>query len=363
VRPRDASWTTWRARRAELARTAVVVLYGGESSEREVSCRSGRALARALAEADPRDGAPVPERVIEVEIDAEGRWNVDGLPRSAPEALLALPGEALFVLGLHGGAGEDGRLQGFLEVARRRYTGSGPAASALCMDKRRTREAAAAAGVRVAPGRLVGRDAPIPRATPALVDLGGPPWFVKPNRGGSSVGVSRVPAAGELGAAIEAVHAGGDDALVEVGQDGLEVTCGVIGEAPGELVLLPVVEIVPKEGRFFDYQEKYSADGAGEHCPPRALCAASAERVQERAAAVYRAAGCAGYARIDFIVPPEGVGGEAEPVLLEVNTLPGFTARSILPQAAAATGVSFRELCLELCARALERFERPGAWS
>lgn len=344
--------------RARLRATAVVVLHGGTSGEREVSLQSGRAIVAALAEpagSPGDDGGPA--AVIPVEVSADGRWLVEGRPLEARAALDALPPDALFFLGLHGGAGEDGTLQGFLTVAGRAHTGSGVAASALCMDKHRARLVFQGAGLATAPGVFVERGpAPVAEAVERdLARLPGPPWFVKPNRGGSSVQVTRVAAGAELAPSVQAVLGGGDDALVESAVAGLEVTCGVVGNRRGSLRALPVVEILPNDGRFFDYGEKYSPDGAREVCPPRLLAPAAVERVQERALRAYRAAGCDGYARVDFIVP-EGAGTDAggEPVVLELNTLPGFTARSLLPRAAAAAGQSFRELCLELCALALE---------
>ena len=341
----DAGWTTWRRRWEELASTPVVVLFGGTSGEREVSLSSGRAVLAALGADTP------PAQLQGVEITASGTWLVGDRELRAPEAVAELPDEALYFLGLHGSPGEDGRMQAFLELCGRRYTGSGCLASATCMDKRRAREAAQAVGVKTAPARLVSREAWAGEVD-TLLALGEGPWFVKPNCGGSSVGVTRATDPAGLRAGLAAAFEIEPDALVELAQPGLEVTCGIVGNRGDEPVLLPVVEIVPASSAFFDYEEKYSESGARESCPPEHLSAAAVARVQERALRVYRAAGCEGYARIDFLVD-----GEAEPVFLESNTLPGFTPRSILPQAAAVTGVSFRELCLELCARALARFE------
>ena len=139
-----------------------------------------------------------------------------------------------------------------------------------------------------------------------------------------------------------------------------ETTCGVIGNERGDLLALTPVEIVPKAGRFFDYEEKYSAGGADEFCPPRTLSPASTARLQELAARAHRVAGCDGYSRTDFFVPHDERGRECEPVALEINTLPGMTARSLLPKAAAVEGWSLRDLCLEILALALERRARAG---
>jgi len=359
MRATGPGWTTWGDRSEELARTAVVVLGGGISGEREVSLTSSRAIAAALRERDGHDPG-LPASVQEVEVDPAGRWCVEGVALSPQRAVEQLPSDALYFSGLHGGPGEDGRLQAFLEVAGRRYTGAGPAASALCMDKRRARQAAEAVRVRVAPGRFISREEWAGRPAEvlaALNALGTSVWFVKPNGGGSSVNLVRVEGSDGLSGAVGSVLASGDDVLVEAAQEGLEVTAGIVGNRGQEPVLLPIVEILPQTSAFFDYREKYSDDGAREVCPPEHLGRPSAARVQDRALAAYRSLGCEGYARMDFIVPPDGVTGAAEPVFLEANTLPGFTARSLLPQAAGATGVDFRGLCLELCARALARFE------
>ncbi|MCP3919226.1 MAG: D-alanine--D-alanine ligase [bacterium] len=348
-----ATWTTWRTPgvRGELARTPVVVLYGGTSSERDVSLVSGRSILTALGEAPP-EAPDVPGEVIGVEIDADGGWRVGSETVPAPRALSSLPRDAVFLLGLHGGSGENGTLQGFLETAGRRYTGSGVAASALCMDKHHTRLVLEEAGLAVAPGALLERGTPRAAALRKLVDAGGPPWFVKPNGGGSSVDMYRVEEADHLTEAVARVQALGSDALVEVGIVGTEVTCGVIGNDPGTAVPLPLVEIRPKEGRFFDYEEKYSETGAVELCPPETVDDETTGAVQAAAHRAFAVTGCTGYARVDFMLPEGG----GPPVALEVNTLPGFTPASLLPKEAAATGVPFRELCLELVALAIERF-------
>ncbi len=351
LRPTDPSWLTWPEHEEALARTPVVLLLGGTSEEREVSLWSGTAMAEALASATP------PQAVHRVEVTSEGNWIVDGEGLSPPVAIERLPRAALFVLGLHGSGGEDGRMQAFLELSGRRYTGAGPAASTLCMDKHLARLAAEAAGMPVSPAHLVRRSAwseDAERELSAVLALGGGPWFVKPSRGGSSVGVSCADDAAALRTGIDAALEVGDQVLVEMAIEGLEVTVGVLGNEGQEPVLLPVTEILPKSGQFFDFDQKYTAGGATEICPPEHLSPQVAGEVQDRALEVYRATGCEGYARIDFIV---GDGREA--IFLEANTLPGFTARSILPLAAAATGVDFRGLCLELCARALARFEEP----
>jgi len=329
-----------------LRASTVAVLQGGRSSEREVSLRSGNAVLRALA------GGAL-ERVLALEIEPDGRWKFEGRSLSALEALAAVPRGTLFFLALHGGEGEDGTIQGLLSTQGFRHTGSGVGASALCMDKQHTRAVLAAEGLRVARGRLV---RPLEwrtertRVLAEIAEFGGRGCVVKPNRGGSSVDTFVLDDLRLLEPRIARVLETGDLALVEERILGVETTCAVLGNAGGELRALTPVEIVPKAGRFFDYKEKYDAQGAAEFCPPRSLDAAAVRELQELALRAHRTTGCDGYSRTDFFVPPEGA-----PVVLEVNTLPGLTDRSLLPQAAAQQGLSFEELCLEILALALER--------
>jgi D-alanine-D-alanine ligase len=180
--------------------------------------------------------------------------------------------------------------------------------------------------------------------------LPGEARVVKPRCGGSSVATTRVGAGEDLATAVGAVLATGDDCLVESAVAGVECSCGVLGNRGEPLRALPPIEIRPAAGRFFDYQQKYAADGAREVCPVESLDAAAIERVQAGAGVLFEAAGCDGYARIDFIVPADG-----EPVLLEANTLPGFTARSLLPQEAAVEGMDYRSLVLAVIEAALRR--------
>ncbi len=362
---------TWPRVAAALATRPIVVLSGGSSTEREVSLASGRAISAALSGEDPASlaasaTAALRPPVHAVELDTEGRWVVAGRALAPTAALEALPADALFLLALHGGAGEDGRIAAFLEVAGRTFTGTGHATGALCMHKGHTRLVAAEAGVRVAPGfcalhstlvrdrdRLVARAAQLP----------GSVRFVKHATGGSSVLVFRCASDSEVGAALDAIHAAGGDAVVEAAVTGLEVSAGLLGDGAAANAL-PVVEILPKGGRFFDFAEKYAADGALERCPAEALGAENERRVQAAARATWGAVGGTGYARIDFIVPGPAPGvsePDAVPVLLEVNTLPGFTPRSLLPREAAAVGMDYRTLCFEVLARALERSAAPSA--
>jgi D-alanine-D-alanine ligase len=161
----------------------------------------------------------------------------------------------------------------------------------------------------------------------------------------------------ELVPAVEAALAQGGDALVEAFVPGVEVSVGVLGNSGGELRALPPIEIRPAEGRFFDYQQKYDPAGARELCPAESLDPGDDRRLREAALLTHRVAGCDGYSRVDFIVPARRAAraGDPRPVLLEVNTLPGLTPRSLLPQEAQVSGLDFRGLCLELLSLALSR--------
>lgn len=339
----------------KLSRERVVVLSGGTSSEREVSLRTGAAISRALRASS--DGAG-PLNVLDVEIESDGAWRVVGERLAPAAAIERCPSDALYFLALHGGEGEDGTVQGLLRSLRRAHTGSGVFASALCMNKSATRAVLAHEGLRIARGIVVDAHAWSTQRSRLADDLGQlseQGWAVKPRSGGSSVATSVVLRAHDLAPAIERALATGDAVLVEERIVGREATCGVLGNASGAKRALPVVEIVPKDGRFFDYEEKYSSLGAAEFCPPRSISPATCERIRALALRAHTAAGCDGYSRVDFLVPVDASGREDEPVVLEINTLPGMTDRSLLPQAAAADGVSFRELCLEILGLALER--------
>lgn len=351
--------------RPALEAAHVAVLYGGRSSERDVSLITGRDVVAALSRAEDGRG---PRRVTAVEIDAAGAWIVSGRPCAPHAAVRELAPLDVVFLGLHGGEGENGTLQAWLELSGVAYTGSGPQASALCMDKLALRGVVLQKGLRVAPGVCVstqewrsGAEEALARVLALEAPVG---WFVKPRCGGSSVATSalgRAATRADWGRALDAVFATGDDALVEARIEGVEVSCGVLADPNDAERVFSPIEIRPRAASFFDYAEKYSAQGAEEVCPPRSLAPAAIERVQAAALGAHRAARCAGYSRTDFIVPAAGAsGGELassanEPVLLEVNTLPGLTPRSLLPQEAAVAGIDYRSLCLAITSEALAR--------
>jgi len=337
-----------RAGAAKLADCTVAVLMGGRSSEREISLSSGRGVLSALGTSEGVRTA------FGVRIEPDGRWSLsDGPPQDPIAALGEVSRRAdVCFLALHGGEGENGSIQGLLGASGLAYTGSGVGASAVCMDKQATRTLAADAGVRVAPGHLIAHGRLDRAALGALTRLSASGWVVKPRHGGSSVDTHVLAQPEELPAAVESAFTGGDDALCEARVRGVEVSCGVLGNRGEDCRALPPIEIRPRAGRFFDYEEKYSQAGAEELCPAVSLDDAECERVQAAALRMHALCGCDGYSRADFIVTPEG-----EPVLLELNTLPGLTPRSLLPQEARQVGLSYEALCLWILAAGL-RTER-----
>ena len=341
----------------------VAVLSGGPSREHGVSVTSGRAVSKSL-----RDRGL---DVTDVHVDQAGRWS---LPADAPAelpgtvgeeaavhgraaALLRLTGDgrvpgvdAVFIA-LHGAWGEDGTVQGFLETLGLPYTGSGVLASALAMDKERTKEVLVHHAVATPPWRGIDaaswaadRDGELRRA--AAVPG---PYVVKPAREGSSFGVALVEEASSLAPALDAaLQSPGARALVEHRVAGVEVTCPVLGNAGGPLRTLPLVEIVPRDAAFFDFHAKYEG-GSDEICPAR-VDEAVAERVREAALTAHRVLGCDGLSRSDFLIDAAG-----EPWFLETNTVPGMTPASLSPLSAAAAGMPFDVLCATLVELAIAR--------
>jgi D-alanine-D-alanine ligase len=285
----------------------VGVLMGGWSAEREVSLNSGAAVANGLETA----GYSV------IRIDATRELDVQ---------IRAARVDAVFVA-LHGRWGEDGTVQGMLEVMGVPYTGSPPLSSALAMDKERTRDLLAAAGVPIAKGAILRRGSVA--ELPAGLE---PPVVVKPATEGSSVGVTIVHEIGEYAAALDTAWRCADRAVVERYVAGIEVNTAILDGA-----VLGSVEIEP-HSEFYDYKAKYAPGGSSHHVPPR-LPRSRVAPVEEAAVAAYAALGCSGAARVDLI-SPDG----APPVVLEVNTIPGMTRVSLLPEIAAWAGITFPQL-------------------
>ena len=332
----------------------ILVLFGGCSTEYEVSLQSAHAVLQAL---DHSRYVP-----LTVGITREGRWlrysgslfhletgDWASQPDCVPCALsldrgdlrlLWLDGsgkseefDAAFPI-LHGKNGEDGTVQGLLELMDVPVVGCGALSSALCMDKDRAHKLAALAGVRVPRSRLFRRGAVLPQMARAAEELGYP-LFVKPVRAGSSFGISKVNAPDQLPAAVWTAFAHDREILLEEAVPGFEVGCAVMGS--DELTVGAVDEIELTDG-FFDYTEKYNLITSRIYCPAR-ISPEKAAEIQEAAKAIYRALDCRVFARVDLFLTPWG-----EIVFNEVNTIPGFTAHSRYPGMMKAVGWEFGNL-------------------
>ncbi len=314
----------------------VAVVHGGPSLEHEVSLRSGR---QVLEHIDRSRYATLP-----VVIGSDGLWNVDGEgvggALDGARALLSRRCEVAF-LALHGPFGEDGTIQGLLQAAGLRFTGGGLAASALARDKIRSKRFLRAYGIEGAP------DLTCPPCTAAEVGRRlGWPAVVKDPHQGSTLGLAVVGGEREFDAAVARLAPGGATLLVERREAGREFTVAVLERDDGEPEALPVIEIRAPSG-FFDYHAKYSDQGA-EEIVPAPVAAEVAREMQRLALTAHRALGLRGMSRTDLILRPEG-----SLVFLETNSIPGLTARSLLPKAAAAAGIPFREVITRLVEVAL----------
>jgi D-alanine-D-alanine ligase len=325
-----------------MTRIAVAVIAGGPSSEANVSRSSAAGVAAALAEAGH------PARIVE--LDAE-------LGRS----LAAERVDVVFPI-THGPLGEDGCLQGLLEVLDLPYVGSGVLASALAASKPHAKLVFRAAGLAVADELLVGRGDDLGESARRARERLGDAVVVKPASSGSAIGVTRVgkdAPISELEGALQTALALDALALVERFAAGSEVTCGVLEDESGTARALPPTLIVSHAADWYDFKSRYQAGGS-QHVCPAPLAEGLTERVQRTALLAHRALGCRDLSRVDFVVGD----GAAEPAvtLLEVNTLPGMTATSLFPEAAAISGVAFPELCDRLVRRAYARprRERPA---
>jgi D-alanine-D-alanine ligase len=304
----------------------VAVLGGGRSSEHDVSLASAESVRAGLTEAG--------HEPIEVLIEPDGRWTHDGEQVALQPAGGLLGADAVFPA-LHGPFGEDGTVQGLLDLLDVPYVGAGVLASSVSMDKSVFKELMAAHGV--------------PQGDYAVVRAGGPPTtfgppaFVKPARLGSSVGISKAVSEVELDRAIELAFEHDPVVVIERLVEGMEVECSVLGNGdpqastPGELVI---------NSDWYDYEAKYTDGGMELVVPARTPFL---EDVRRLAVEVFKIVGCAGMARVDFFVTDEGV------LVNELNTIPGFTATSVFAKLWEATGVPYPDLLDRLLELAVER--------
>lgn len=315
----------------------VLVLMGGMSTEREVSLNTGQAVARGLREA----GHVV--SVYDLKSD-RGRGVVD---------LLVSPSfdesDVVFIA-LHGGEGEDGRIQALLDLVGKPYTGSGVRASSVCMDKGISKIMFERNGISTPPWDLLREgEVDYDHAARAVEHLGGIPIVVKPVDQGSTIGISIVERLDELEGAISLALEYSPSVILERYIEGRELSVPIVEDE-----VYPVVEIEPKEG-FYDYQRKYTKGMTTYYCPadlPDDVC----RRIETEALRAYRVLGCEGFGRVDLRLGDDGV-----PYFLEVNTIPGMTETSLVPMGAQARGLSFPELVDRITLYALRKAKTGDA--
>ena len=360
----------------------LLLIFGGCSPEYAVSLQSASAVARQLD--------PAKYNLIMLGISQQGRWyhfhgdvsQIDAdswqqpqlctpaaiWPERSQPGLLLLPADAKCAARLlpvdaalpvlHGQNGEDGTVQGLLELAGLPLVGCGTLASALCMDKVRAHQLAAAAGVAVPEFVRIDRKTAAAEAA-RLAERIGWPLFVKPVRAGSSFGISRLSNPAELPAALQAAFVYDDEVILEAAVAGVEIGCAVMGNPadPAGLITGELDEIeLPKElDSFFDFHEKYTLESSAIHVPAR-VGADCARRLKQTACRIYQALGCQVLARVDMFLTPQG-----EIYFNEVNTIPGFTTHSRFPQMLQAAGWSFPQLLDKAIELALQPREAQNA--
>jgi D-alanine-D-alanine ligase len=315
----------------------VAVLAGGRSSEHEVSLESAGSVGDGLRAAG--------HEVVWVELARDGTWRHDGVEIALSPGRGLLDADAVFPA-LHGPFGEDGTVQGLLELLDVPYVGSGVLASAVCMDKVLFKELMAHHGLPQV-GHVAVQEGTLDGAVERIDALGLPCW-VKPARLGSSVGIVRVGEARELEGALQTAFGHDPRVIVEASATGVEVECSVLGptsapeaSGPGEIVLV-------KGAGWYDYEAKYAAGGMELLVPPR-ISDVAIERVRSLAVRAFALAGCSGLARADFFVDGDEV------LLNELNTMPGFTSTSVYAKLWDASGLPYPDLVDRLVAIAVER--------
>lgn len=330
---------------------------GGRSTERNVSLASGQQVVKNLN--------PKKFNIYPTVISKDGRyWRyfpveqflfpLDIFSKNADENLQGnksqildlnkLKNEKIDVvfIAMHGPDGEDGKIQGLLEILGLKYTGSGVLASSIGMDKKMFRNLMNSSNIPVPKYMEVNKNSQIKDIKKVL---GNPPYFVKPSNQGSSVGMNIVDKENDLKKAINEALKYSDTVLVDKYIKAREFTCSIIGNEIQQS--LPIVEIIPKKSRFFDFLSKYSIGGADEIVPAE-IPAALSNKIKSLAQTVYRLVGCKGFARVDFLVKNSKV------YVLEINTIPGLTSTSLFPKAALAAGISYSALLEKIIKLSLE---------
>ncbi len=317
-----------------MSKLRIALLAGGNSSEREIALQSAAQIEQAL------DKTKYDVKVIDIYHRDWFYTAEDGsrYPLDKNDFSLTVEGVrhefdyALIII--HGTPGEDGRLQGYLDIMGIPYSSCSMVSSAITFDKESTKLAVAARGIRVAKEIFLHRGDGVDEE--AIVEQLGLPLFVKPNASGSSFGVTRVTDKEQIAAAVAEAFKESDDVLIEEFIAGREMGCGVLITRDKEY-LFPITEIVSKKA-FFDYEAKYT-EGMSDEITPADITPEVKEKLNRLTREAYKACRCRGVVRIDFIVMPDG-----EPCLIEVNSIPGMSSGSIVPKQAKAMGISLGEL-------------------
>jgi D-alanine-D-alanine ligase len=317
----------------------VAVLTGGRSSEHEVSISSGASVIKGLEEAG--------HEVVEVRIGRDGRWLAAGAPVDLTPGGGLLDAAVVFPV-LHGAFGEDGSLQGLLEMLDLPYVGSDVLSSALCMDKLTLKRLLAGQGIPQVDFVAVGEEGWRERCA----ELGTPLW-VKPSRMGSSVGITRIEDLTALDGAVETAKRHDPRVIVEASARGREIECSVLGNEDPETSMPGMLEV---NAEWYDYEAKYG-EGGMDLAVPAPISEIETQRVRELAAEVFTLAGCSGLARCDFFVEPDG-----SVLVNEINTMPGFTETSVYAKLLEAGGLAYPDLCDRLVALAIERHQRARSF-
>jgi len=344
-----------------MRKPKIAVLMGGKSPEYDVSISSGYQVFRSIGKANKQvipvvvsrsgdkwlalDGNEI-RRIGKVPIVGydEKKAEIRKYEHLSPQSLRQRQNVDVVFVAMHGPFGEDGAVQGMLDLAGLKYTGSGILASALGMNKVMFRKLMKSVGISVPRHAVVKKGESIPSNLKVLI--GSFPYIVKPSSQGSSVGVTIAKNHNELRNSLEKCFTYGEYALIDELIKGKELTVSLLGNKNVEA--LPVIEIFPKKGNFFDYESKYAESGADEVVPAN-ISEEIGRLCQEVAVRVYKELGCRGFGRVDMILQHDN-----KPIVLEINTIPGLTPMSLLPKAAKAAGISYENLINKIIAYALE---------
>lgn len=348
-----------------MIKANIIVLMGGKSSEHEISIISGSEVVRnldikkynVLPVIISKDGSKWLSVTKEELFSLPDPLNFKGTNKevvkinskskiTSANSIQSSNKNDLVFIAMHGPFGEDGTIQGLLDLVGAKYTGSGVLASAIGMNKIAFRKIMKSENILIPEYVTMGKGESTSKISRSL---GKPPYFVKPIGQGSSVGMSIVRKKIDLKAALDKAFEYDKLAFVDKYIKGREFTCAIIGN--DKPIALPVVEIIPKKGEFFDYESKYTESGSEEIAPAK-ISKALTQKIKEIAIKVYKAVGCEGFSRVDFLLKD----GKT-PVVLEVNTIPGLTPMSLFPKAAKAAGVSYSNLLDKVIELAFEKYD------